>query len=191
MNDSLTNPDFLPPAEVDRAEYLLLDVRTPAEYAQVHVPEAVLLPLHELEPARVAALAAGKKGCAVLCRSGGRARQAAEKLRAAGVPRVAVVEGGMQAWEAAGLPVNRGRGGISLERQVRMAAGALVLLGVALGFFVAPAWLGLAAFVGAGLVFAGATDTCGMALLLARMPWNNGRGCTSGACAIDTNSHQF
>ncbi len=184
MNDSLTNPDFLPPAEVDRAGCLLLDVRTPAEYAQVHVPEAVLLPLHELEPTRVAALARGKSGCVVLCRSGSRARQAAEKLRAAGVPRVAVVEGGMQAWEAAGLPVNRGRGGISLERQVRMAAGALVLVGVGLGVWVAPAWLGLAAFVGAGLVFAGATDTCGMALILARMPWNNGRRCANGACAI-------
>lgn len=76
------------------------------------------------------------------------------------------------AWEAAGLPVVRGKKAISLERQVRIAAGLLVLLGAILGFFVNPSFIGISAFVGAGLVFAGITDTCGMAMMLAKMPWN-------------------
>ena len=82
------------------------------------------------------------------------------------------VEGGTKACEQAGLPLVRGKQVISLERQVRIAAGSLVLTGVILGWFVHPIFFGLSAFVGAGLVFAGVTDTCGMGLLLARMPWN-------------------
>jgi len=93
-------------------------------------------------------------------------------LASAGWDRVINVEGGTQAWDQAGLPVVRGKKTISLERQVRIAAGTLVLVGSLLGAFVSPWWIGLAAFVGAGLVFAGITDTCGMGLLLARMPWN-------------------
>ena len=94
-----------------------------------------------------------------------------------GVPRRRVhqrvnVEGGTLAWEQAGLPVVRGKKAMSLERQVRIAAGSLVVLGTALGAFVHPGFLGLSAFVGAGLVFAGVTDTCGMGMVLARMPWN-------------------
>jgi hypothetical protein len=72
----------------------------------------------------------------------------------------------------AGLPVFRGKKAVSLERQVRIAAGSLVLLGSALGCFVDPAFIGLSAFIGAGLIFAGITDTCGMGIILARMPWN-------------------
>ena len=86
--------------------------------------------------------------------------------------KVVNVEGGTAAWEAAGLPVVRGKKTISLERQVRIAAGVLVLVGSALGYFVHPYFIGVAAFVGAGLTFAGVTDTCGMGMLLARMPWN-------------------
>ena len=82
------------------------------------------------------------------------------------------VEGGTLAWAAAGLPVVRGRKAVSLERQVRIAAGSLVAAGVGLGVFVHPALLGLAAFVGAGLVFSGVTDTCGMGVVLGRLPWN-------------------
>ncbi|MCW5559341.1 MAG: DUF2892 domain-containing protein, partial [Verrucomicrobiae bacterium] len=79
-------------------------------------------------------------------------------------------------WEAAGLPVLRGTSRvISLERQVRIAAGTLVVTGTALGYFVHPGFYGLAAFVGAGLVFAGITDFCGMGLLLAKLPWNSRR----------------
>jgi rhodanese-related sulfurtransferase len=88
---------------------------------------------------------------------------------------VVCVEGGTDAWEQAGLPVVRGHKVISLDRQVRMAAGLLVLLGVGLSFLVHPAFSALSAFVGAGLLFAGITDTCGMAMLLAKMPWNQVR----------------
>ena len=152
---------------------MLLDVRTPAEYSEIHVPGSVLQPLHALDPARVRELVAGKSACYLLCRSGHRARQAAEKLEAAGLNNLFVVEGGVDAWAAAGLPVIRGRAVMSLERQVRIAAGSLVFIGALLGYFVNPAWLALSAFVGAGLMFSGITNTCGMAMILARMPWNN------------------
>lgn len=156
----------------------LIDVRTPAEFQEVHVPFARNVPLERFDPQAVRAQCNGG-ALYVICRSGNRGKQACERLAAAGQDNVVNVEGGTLAWDAAGLPVVRGRKAISLERQVRIAAGALVLVGAALGFFVHPAWMALAAFVGAGLVFAGVTDTCGMALLLARMPWNQVAG--SGA----------
>ena len=119
----------------------------------------------------------------VLCQSGGRARKAIEKLQQAGFGGGGLVEGGTQAWIDAGLPVTRGAAGvISLERQVRIAAGSLVLTGVLLAYFVHPGFIGLSAFVGAGLVFAGVTDWCGMGLLLAKLPWNQQSGCASGSC---------
>ena len=87
------------------------------------------------------------------------------------------------ACEQAGLPMVRGRRAVSLERQVRIVAGLMVLVGAVLGFFVHPYWIALSAFVGAGLVFAGVTDTCGMGLMLAKMPWNqvSGNGCSGTA----------
>jgi rhodanese-related sulfurtransferase len=152
----------------------LIDVRTAVEYAEVHAEIARLVPLDELDPRAIMDARNGSEGESlyVICRSGSRGRQACERFQAAGYANVVNVEGGTLAWEQAGLPVVRGKRGVSLERQVRIAAGSLVLLGTALGAFVHPAFLGLAAFVGAGLVFAGVTDTCGMGLLLARMPWN-------------------
>ncbi len=149
----------------------LLDVRTPAEYDEVHIPGSKLLPLDRLDPGSAGSLHQGAGPCVLICRTGGRAAQAARKLEGK-IPQVAVLEGGVQAWTAAGYPVNRGRAAVSLERQVRIAAGTLVLLGVLLSLLVHPGWVALSAFVGAGLVFAGATDWCGMGLLLARMPWN-------------------
>lgn len=151
----------------------LIDVRTPAEYCEVHVSFARNVPLDRLD---VQQITAGRNGSSqpiyAICRSGGRGKQACEKLLAAGCPNIVNVEGGTQAWEQAGLPVIRGKKSMSLERQVRIAAGSLVLLGAILGWFVHPAFIGLSAFVGAGLIFAGITDTCGMGMLLARMPWN-------------------
>ncbi len=159
---------------------MLLDVRTPAEFEAVHAEGARLMPLDELAPERVIQSrgAQAQEPVYVLCRSGARATKAVERLQRAGLEQVCVIEGGTQAWEAAGLPVVRGRQTISLERQVRIAAGALVVLGVLLGWLVHPLLYLIAASVGAGLVFAGITDTCGMGMLLARMPWNRGRpGC--------------
>lgn len=151
----------------------LIDVRTPVEFREVHVSFARNVPLDRLDAAQVNA---GRRDASaplyVICRSGSRGKQACEKLSAAGLANVVNVEGGTQAWEQAGLPVVRGEKAISLERQVRIAAGSLVLIGSSLGILVSPYWIGLAAFVGAGLVFAGITDTCGMGMLLAKMPWN-------------------
>lgn len=159
----------------------LVDVRTPVEYREVHLEIARNVPLDQLDPA---ALMQARHGAAdaplyVICRSGSRGQQACEKFLKAGFSNVVNVEGGTLACVSAGLPAVHGRKAISLERQVRMAAGSLVLLGVALGWFVNPAFFGLAAFVGAGLVFSGITDTCGMALILARMPWNQ---CSAETC---------
>jgi rhodanese-related sulfurtransferase len=153
---------------------LLLDVRTPVEFAEVHVPQARSIPLDELNPKELAAGEIRKdQPVYLLCRSGQRATKAAEKFVKEGFSLPVVVEGGTLAWLDANLPVTRGTAKvISLERQVRIVAGALVFIGVVLGWLVHPGFLGLSAFVGAGLVFAGITDFCGMGLLLARMPWN-------------------
>ncbi len=152
----------------------LIDVRTPVEFREVHIAFARNVPLDRLEPQ---ALMTARNGTSqqplyVICRSGNRANQACEKFVGAGFTNVVNVAGGTLAWEQAGLPVARGKTAISLERQVRIAAGLLVLTGAALGYFVNLNWIGLSAFVGAGLVFSGITDTCGMGMLLARMPWN-------------------
>lgn len=152
----------------------LIDVRTPVEFREVHVEGARNVPLDKLDPAAVmqARNGASSEPLYVICRSGSRGRQACEKFVAAGFTGVVNVEGGTLACVECGLPVVRGKKAMSLERQVRIAAGSLVLLGAVLAWTVHPAFLGLAAFVGAGLVFAGVTDTCGMGMLLARMPWN-------------------
>ncbi len=161
----------------------LIDVRTPVEFRELHAEGARNVPLDRLEPT---ALLQSRNGSAeqalyVICRSGGRGQKACEKLLAAGCREVVNVEGGTLAWAANGLPVVRGRKAMSLERQVRIAAGSLVLLGTVLGWLIDPVFLGLSAFVGAGLVFAGITDTCGMGMLLARMPWNQVGGSN---CAV-------
>lgn len=155
----------------------LIDVRTAGEFRAVHAVGARNVPLDRLD---AKAVVAGRKAGAtiyLICKSGKRAGMAAERFVAAGVANVVVVEGGTDAWVAAGLPVERGRGVISLERQVRIAAGFLVVVGVVLGVMVNVWFVGLSAFVGAGLMFAGATDTCGMGMVLARMPWNKGTAC--------------
>ena len=153
----------------------LLDVRTPAEHAEIHVPGVHLAPLDRLDAAKLASVNGFAKDQPVflLCRSGNRARQAAQQLEMDGFSQCHVVEGGTMAWAEAGLPVNRGTSKvISLERQVRIAAGAIVLIGVLLAQFVHPAFIWLSGFVGAGLTFAGITDWCGMGMLIAKLPWN-------------------
>ena len=152
----------------------VIDVRTPIEFREVHCSFARNVPLSDLDPARVmqSRTRPADEPLFVICRSGSRGKQACEKFHSAGFTNVINVEGGTQAWEQCGLAVQRGPRMISLERQVRIAAGFLVLVGTVLGFLVHPGFLGVAAFVGAGLIFAGVTDTCGMGLMLARMPWN-------------------
>ena len=118
----------------------------------------------------------------IICGSGNRAAQARERLARLGFSNLACLAGGLAAWEASGFPVERDeRAPWSLERQVRVAAGALVLAGAALGWLAHPGFHGLSAFVGAGLVFAGVTDWCGMGLLLAKAPWNRRSNCRQRA----------
>ncbi len=156
----------------------MIDVRSPAEYAGQHVEGAVCCPLGEWETDKLLADLRQRGFGAddtvyLLCQGGRRAQMAAEKIARESDVNVVVVEGGTQACIPAGLPLREsGRRRISLERQVRIAAGSLALTGVLLGAFVAPGWFALSGFVGAGLVFAGVTDTCAMGLMLARMPWN-------------------
>lgn len=149
----------------------LIDVRTPVEYAQVHVDGARLVPLDQLDPA---ALKQNNLDRAIytICKAGSRGQRACEMLAAAGFTNVINVAGGTEACAAAGLPVVRNRKVMALERQVRIAAGSLVLLGAVLSATVHPGFIWLSGFVGAGLIFAGVTDTCGMGLMLAKMPWN-------------------
>ncbi len=169
MNATMTPQECFD--RLQRGETLsLIDVRTPGEFQAVHATPARLVSLDQLtsvlstEPAGVVAL---------ICKSGSRATKGREALAAAGRMEVVVVEGGTDAWVAAGLPCVRGRSRVpSLERQVRITAGLLVSLGVILGWLLHPAFLALSLFVGCGLVFAGMTDTCGMAMVLTKLPWN-------------------
>lgn len=165
----------------------LIDVRTPLEFAEIHVAGSHLVPLDRLDPQAVLAERNGadREPLYVICRSGNRAAKAVERFQAAGFQNVVNIEGGMAAWVAAGLPVVRGATKmISLERQVRIGAGVIVLLGVLLGLVTHPAFFGIAAFAGAGLVFAGITDWCGMGLLLGKMPWNRSAGDRGGTSTV-------
>ncbi len=172
--DSIISPAWLSEAlaEAD-AGIDLIDVRTPAEFRAVHVRGARLVPLDRLDADEIQRTRPDRVSgpTVVICKSGQRAAKAVARLRDAGID-AAIVEGGTDACVQAGVPVERGQQSMSLERQVRIVAGALVFVGVLLGVFMNPWWLVLPGFVGAGLVFAGVTDTCGMGLLLARMPWN-------------------
>lgn len=166
----------------------LIDVRTPAEFGEVHVPFAKNVPLDRFDAAQIAKEYAGKETpLYVICRSGSRAKQACDKLIAAGCTNVVNVEGGTLAWDQAGLQVVRGKKVMSLERQMRIVAGGLVFVGVMLGAFVHPYLYGLSGFVGLGLVFAGVTDICPMAMMIARMPWNQASNVVS--CSTKTATH--
>jgi rhodanese-related sulfurtransferase len=164
----------------------LIDVRTPAEFRALHVEFARNVPLDQLDVHVIRKARSGKvdEPLYLICQKGGRGKQACEMLTAAGIANVFNVTGGTQACELAGLPIAFGRQALSLERQVRIAAGSLVFVGSILAYLVHPYWTVVPAFVGAGLVFAGITDTCGMGLMLARMPWNQG-GYTRPDCAVE------
>lgn len=152
----------------------IIDVRTPLEFREVRAVMARNIPLDVLDPHTVMKERNGSAGepLYVICKGGTRGATARQKFVDAGYENVVNVEGGTEAWVAAGLPVVRGRKAMSLERQVRIAAGFIVLVGALLGLFVHPYFAGIPAFVGAGLMFAGITDSCAMGMLIAKMPWN-------------------
>ena len=168
-------PEHVPALLESTRNVILLDVRTPAEFGGIHASGARNIPLDSIQSRALAGPAPLPKEATlcILCEKGGRATVAVGHFLSAGYPSVHVIEGGTQAWVAAGLPVVKGnKSSISIERQVRIGAGSLVLIGVILGFLVNQAFFALSAFIGAGLVFAGITDWCGMGLLLAKAPWN-------------------
>lgn len=157
-----------------RADVMVLDVRAPAEYESTHIPGSYNVPL-DLLPEHAVALGAVTGGPVVLvCRSGFRARQAEQVLGAAGLPRLHVLDGGLAAWEGARLPLNRGRQRWGIERQVRGVAGGLGLAGALAGLVLWRPLGAVAAAIGGGLFVSAITDSCVMASLLAKLPYNRG-----------------
>jgi len=164
----------------------LLDVRSAAEYRAGHIPGAQHIPIEELVPDAVPRKfnrpsVGSNETLYITCQAGPRAQRAAERLRHAGYTNLALIEGGTQAWEKAGFPLKRCGASISLERQVQIAIGMLLILKVFLGFSVHELFFALTALVGAGLIIAGVTRWCGMAKLIARMPWNRRKDCQDQA----------
>ena len=157
---------------------VLIDIRDPDEHARERVPGARNRPLAKLETLQVG----GANAVIFHCRSGARTAANAARLAGSTDCQAYILEGGIDAWKKAGLPVATDTSQpIEIMRQVQITAGSLVMLGIGLGLWVSPAFLGLSAFVGAGLMFAGISGWCGMAKLLALMPWN--RRATKAALA--------
>ena len=171
----MTNLTPLKPADVaarlKSGQAVLIDIREPDEFAREHVVGAVHAPMSAFEAAPIETHHA--REVIYTCRTGNRTGVNCVKLAARVPGQAFVLEGGLDAWKAQGLPTRSDASQpIELMRQVQMTAGGLVLLGAALGLLVHPAFWGLSAFVGAGLFVAGATGFCGMARVLAAMPWN-------------------
>jgi rhodanese-related sulfurtransferase len=156
---------------LEAGEAVLIDVREPDEHARERIPGARPLPLSRLD--QVPPVRTEGRLAILHCRSGSRTAANATRLAGAVAGECAILEGGLAAWKAAGLPVEIDRRRpIEVMRQVQIVAGSLVILGVLLGVLASPWFLLLAGFVGCGLVFAGVTGWCGMARLLALAPWN-------------------
>lgn len=154
----------------------VLDVRTPGEFETVHMPGSYNVPLDLLREHREEIMSHVDDDVVLVCRSGQRAAQAEETLRRAGLSNVHILDGGITAWQAGGLPVNRGAQKWDLERQVRLIAGLIVALSVLASILVPGAqWVAFA--IGAGLTFAAISNTCAMGMLLARLPYNRGATC--------------
>lgn len=167
-----------------RPDVRLLDVRTPAEFESAHIPGAYNVPLDTLSEYAQEIRSNVDTPLVLICRSGQRARQAEASLARAGMPNLHVLDGGLNGWVAADHAVRRGPERISLERQVRIAAGLLAGTGGALALAVNPLFAIVPALVGTGLTFAGITDTCALGMLLAKLPYNR-----RASCDIDTMVH--
>lgn len=172
-----TVPAVLKPRELTdllrtQSEVRLLDARTPGEFEAVHIRGAYNVPLDTLGEHSEEIRSHVAEPVVLICQSGTRARKAEQALKQIGMPNLHVLDGGMNAWVTAGQPAERGRGRLSLERQVRIIAGGLAATGGVLATVANPIFGLVAAFVGGGLVFAGVTDSCAMGGLLSRLPYN-------------------
>lgn len=154
----------------------IIDVRTGGEFESAHITGSHHVPLGTLSEHRQELIRGIDRPVVLVCASGGRAEQAGNLLAGAGLDNVRVLTGGLGSWLAAGGDVEQGRQRWSLERQVRLVAGLIVLVSVLVSFVWGPARI-LAAFIGAGLTFAAVTNTCGMAMMLAKLPYNKGATC--------------
>ena len=167
----------LPPREAQKllesGKAILIDIREAEEFAREHIRGARHVPLSALDRHDFDRERADGKAAIFQCQSGRRTEMNRERLVALGFQQAYVIEGGLNAWRAAGLPSHVDRKQpMELQRQVQIAAGSLVLTGVVLGFSVSPLFFLLSGGVGAGLVFAGMSGSCLMGQILAQMPWN-------------------
>ncbi|WP_020590776.1 rhodanese-like domain-containing protein [Kiloniella laminariae] len=152
-------------------EVELIDLRGGLEFAQEHIKGSRLIPLDKIASYDFSDTSG--QAAVFLCRSGQRTLMASELLSLMPFKEIMILEGGLMAWIAAGLPTKKlTKAPIDIMRQVQVIAGSLVLTGILLGFVVHSGFLFIAAFVGAGLTLAGLTGFCGMARILAVMPWN-------------------
>jgi rhodanese-related sulfurtransferase len=167
----------------------LLDVRSPAEHLSSHIPGTKLIPLDELDPAAFCReRGTDSSPLYVICQSGGRAGRAIQKLEAAGVKGCVLLEGGTQAWIDAGLPVVRGESRVlPLMRQVQITIGAISATGALLALLVDSRFSIIPLFMGCGLLMAGITGFCGLAILMAKMPWNKVHAQAGSSCCAVKN----
>ena len=148
-----------------------LDVRSVMEFNEVHINDSINVPIDTLMRS-IDELSRSGKSYIVLCRTGNRSPMAADMLIQSGIQSVKILDGGVIQWQKEKLPVIKGVGGVSLERQVRIIAGSLILTGIILSNVVNPWFLGVSIFVCCGLIYAGLTDNCLMGMLLMRLPYN-------------------
>lgn len=181
MLTSIITPGVLLELIQEHPDVRLLDVRTPGEFESAHIRGAYNVPLDTLPEHTREIRTVTEAQIVLVCQSGQRAGKAEDALRAAGMSNLHVLEGGINGWMAAGFDTVRGRKRISLERQVRIAAGSLVATGGILALLVNPVFAAIPAAVGSGLVFAGITDTCMMGMLLARLGYNRPASCDPAA----------
>ena len=178
--NTITAKEFLS-LKKSNPDIVVIDLRTPAEVEKERLEDCHCIPVHEINTENVKSLLQEKgknssETIYLLCQSGKRAEMATQKLATDDELKTVILHGGLNAIKSEGeTTITSKRKVIPLERQVRITAGALVLTGIVLGFAVNPSLFYLSAFVGAGLVFSGITDTCPMAMLIARMPWNQSR----------------
>ena len=178
---SLLNPAGAATLLREQSAVRILDVRTPGEFESAHIWGAYNVPLDTIAEHAREIGTNGETPLVIVCQSGQRATRAGDALRSAGMANLHVLEGGMGAWISAGLEVVHGRKRMSLERQVRIAAGSIAATGGILALTVNPLFAAISAAVGLGLVFAGVTDTCAMGMLLARLPYNRTTSCDPAA----------